>query len=196
MGIIGNELADQAAKSATENTHVDIPFVPSSDVKASLKRLIFRAWQTEWHNTTFKLSVIKDTVNPWRSSSRPSRREEVILTRLRIGHCHFSHGFILRNETPPICDSCKTVLSVEHVLLHCLRFDGSRRRHALGKSLREVLGDDDSALSKLFLFFERMRNIQFYDIGTCFTGPKFCFIVCLIILCIIVVFLFKAYMFF
>ena len=111
---------------------------------------------------------------PWRSSSRSCRREEVILTRLRIGHCHFSHGFILRNETPPICDSCQTVLSVEHVLLYCRKFVGSRRRHDLGNSLQVVLGDDDSALSKLFCFLRESRIYNFIwknNVLCCFLAP-------------------------
>ncbi len=112
VGIIGKELADQAAKSATRKTRIDIPFVPLSDMKAFLKRSVFRAWQTEWHNSTFKLKAIKNFINPWRSSSRSSRHEEVILMRLRIGNCHFSHGFLLRGETSPIGDSWRIVLSV------------------------------------------------------------------------------------
>ncbi len=155
MGITGNELADQAAKLA-RNTCIDLPAVPLSDVKAYLEQSLFRAWQTEWHNTTFKLSGIKNSVIPWRSSSRSSGREDVILTRLRIGHYHFSHGFLLRGETPPICG---TILSVEHGLLNCRTFFGNRRRHGLGNSLREVLGDDDYALSKLFCFLRGKRNI-------------------------------------
>ncbi len=78
VSIRGNELADQAAKSATRKTRIDIPSVPLSDVQAFLKRSVLRAWQTEWHNSTFKLSAIKNSVYPWRSSSRSCRCEEVI----------------------------------------------------------------------------------------------------------------------
>ena len=124
MGIVGNELADQAAKSATQKTTVDIHTVPVRDVQNFIKRSLLQARQTEWQGTNFKLTTVKDSVRPWSSSFRSARREEIILTRLRIGHSFFSHSFLLRREDAPTCGMyvCGTNLSVEHVLLECPRF--------------------------------------------------------------------------
>ena len=96
VGIVGNELADQAAKSATQKTNVDIQTVPVWHVQSFIKRSILQAWQTEWQGTNFKLTTAKDSVRPWSSSFRSVRREENILTRLWIGHSFFSHSFLLR----------------------------------------------------------------------------------------------------
>lgn len=158
VGITGNEKADQAAKSAIQKD-LDISAVPTSDIRNSLKLSILSAWQTEWQYTNFKLSRIKDCVRPWASSTRASRREEIILTRLRIGHCHFSHKYLLCGEPSPICDICEENLTVEHVLLHCGKYHDSRRRYRLGSSLKEVLGDDESSLSRLFHF---LRDTKLY----------------------------------
>ena len=49
-----------------------------------------------------------------------SRKEEVVLSRLRIGHTYFSHSYILRREDPPECTACQEIYSVRHVLIDCI----------------------------------------------------------------------------
>ena len=66
-----------------------------------------------------KLLKIKPTLGEWTPAFRNSRREEVILSRLRIGHTYFSHSFILRKEDPPECIACQEAYSVKHVLIDC-----------------------------------------------------------------------------
>ena len=152
VGISGNELADGAAKAATRRTDINIAAVPAPDTQTFLRHSILNAWQTEWQTTNFKLSTVKDTVKPWNTSFRTNRREEIILTRLRIGHTHFSHGFLVRGEPPPICETCKVHLSVEHVLLHCRRYESCRQRHSLATSLKEMLCNSEPAVSRLLSF--------------------------------------------
>ena len=62
-----------------------------------------------------------------------SRKEQVILNRLLIGHTHLTHSYLLNKEQPPNCNYCKSLLTVEHILtLHChrmaLRRSGTRGR--------------------------------------------------------------------
>ena len=57
------------------------------------------------------------------------RRDECIIHRLRIGHTHFTHGFILRNEEPPECIACQMPLTVEHILLNCVDFIYIRNKY-------------------------------------------------------------------
>ena len=47
-------------------------------------------------------------------------KEEVVLSRLRIGHTYFSHSYILRREDPPECTACQEIYSVRHVLIDCI----------------------------------------------------------------------------
>jgi len=51
-----------------------------------------------------------------------SRRDKIIIHRLRIGHTYLTHGNLLRGETPSRCLACQVDLIVEHVLLHCVSF--------------------------------------------------------------------------
>ena len=45
-----------------------------------------------------------------------NRRIEIVLTRLRIGHCRLTHGFILDGGSAPVCAHCDSFLTVEHIL--------------------------------------------------------------------------------
>ena len=67
-----------------------------------------------------KLSQIKPTLGEWPPGCRRSRKEEVVLSRLRIGHTYFSHSYVLRREDPPECTACQEIYSVRHVLIDCI----------------------------------------------------------------------------
>jgi len=57
---------------------------------------------------------------------RLPRQDVIIIHRLRIGHTYLTHGHLLRGEAPPRCLACQVVLTVEHVLLHCVSFTNAR----------------------------------------------------------------------
>jgi len=44
-----------------------------------------------------------------------THQDEIIIHRLRIGHTYPMRRYLLRGET-----ACQVVLTVEHILLHCL----------------------------------------------------------------------------
>lgn len=123
MGVAdGNDRADAAAQKATMLPHVPAPISTSNDVRTLLTNSVSCQWQTSWTAVTGnKLRSIKPTLGPWASSNRPSRREEVVLARMRLGHTRATHGFLLAHEDPPSCPSCSppTPLSVAHILVDC-----------------------------------------------------------------------------
>ncbi|GFW58798.1 RNase H domain-containing protein [Trichonephila clavipes] len=87
LGIIGNEQADSAAKSAT--THLPLA-VPLSDMKRVIMHHIFKIWQESWSpQLDNKLHSVKPVIGAW--PVMPLRRTDVKLTRLRIGHTLASH---------------------------------------------------------------------------------------------------------
>jgi hypothetical protein len=65
----GNEAADRAAKEATEHPDTDIREVPTSDSKHNIKKRIIVSWQSGCDDSSFKLKDIRDTVQPWKTSS-------------------------------------------------------------------------------------------------------------------------------
>ena len=49
-----------------------------------------------------------------------NRKEDIILTRLRIGHSRLTHKHYLGNEDPPECIPCNTQLTIKHILIECV----------------------------------------------------------------------------
>ena len=164
MGIHGNEVADRKAKEATVSADVVFSKVPPSDLKRPIRSYILRKWQERWSSPLLannrKYKSIRSKIDPWLSSFNTSRRVEIILTRLRIGHTYATHNFILEGRSAPVCAHCDRVLSVEHILVHCAMFLNQRRRYHLdGKSIAEILGDEINVDTLV----EYLHAIKFFD---------------------------------
>ena len=104
VGLAEHDAVDSAAKQAllfpqvTDKTPVTV-----ADYKNYYRSLILQSWHSFWKNQeSNKLLPIKQTPTPWSSSHRSSRREEVILTRLRIGHSRITHSHLLNPDTNKI----------------------------------------------------------------------------------------------
>ncbi|GFU19453.1 RNase H domain-containing protein [Trichonephila clavipes] len=122
VGIIGNEQADSAAKSAT--THLPLA-VPLSDMKRVIMHHIFKIWQESWsQQLDNKLHSVKPVIGAW--PVMPMRRTDVKLTRLRIGHTRFTHRHLLFGERAPECPSCHVSYTVHHILIDCPVFNTHR----------------------------------------------------------------------
>ncbi|KAG5897365.1 hypothetical protein JTB14_030247 [Gonioctena quinquepunctata] len=107
IGIAGNESADQAAKEAADSdTYDDIPVRPS-DLKVEIKMKIIQQWQRQWNTTDTKLKEIKRTVHKWEYGSLLKRREQVAISRLRMGHTFLTNSFMLLNDRQPRCEVCQ-----------------------------------------------------------------------------------------
>ena len=65
------------------------------------------------------------------------RKEEVVLTRLRIGHSYATHSFLLKGEEPPMCIPCDAPFTIKHVFLNCVNFENARNRYYRVSSLKE-----------------------------------------------------------
>ena len=120
IGIRGNETADMAAKESL-NQDITASQVPYTDLKSHINHFISSKWQERWSSCRDnKLFQIKPILGEWPPGFRRSRKEEVVLSRLRIGHIYFSHSYILRREDPPECTACQEIYSVRHVLIDCI----------------------------------------------------------------------------
>ena len=79
------------------------------DYKNHFRSLVLQLWNLAWRNkTSNKLLSIKSIPSPWTSYMRNSRQDEVILTRLRIGHTQLTHSYLLNPSIPshPSCPHC------------------------------------------------------------------------------------------
>ncbi|GFR32580.1 RNase H domain-containing protein [Trichonephila clavata] len=102
VGILGNEQADNAARSLSD--HMQHP-VCYHELKAPILRYIHSVWQETWDQQVIsKLHYIHPSITHW--TAVPIRRPDVCLTRLRIGHTRLTHRHLLLGESPPVCDFC------------------------------------------------------------------------------------------
>ena len=92
INIKGNEMADQEAKDAL-NMDIANAKIPFTDKKQQINEFIMSECQTKWQQCfTNKLLTIKPNFND-KYHFYCKRKDQVILTRCRIGHSKF-HMYI------------------------------------------------------------------------------------------------------
>ena len=105
------------------------PRVPYTDLKPTSNKFFYTKWQQQWSNNIHnKLFQIQPTLGEWRPASRKSRREQVVISRLRIGHTRLTHSFILIHEPQPQYSTCLTTYTVKYIFIKCRTFAVTRKR--------------------------------------------------------------------
>ncbi|KAI5734607.1 hypothetical protein M8J77_008693 [Diaphorina citri] len=88
-----------------------------------MKLKIISSWNNKWTALTEnKLREIKLENKPWIPSFNMSRRDQVSITRLRIGHTNLTHVYLMKREPPPECEVCSCRITVKHVLKDCKKY--------------------------------------------------------------------------
>ncbi|KAE9521282.1 hypothetical protein AGLY_018301 [Aphis glycines] len=155
--INGNELADQHAKKATLSEAPKQKYNTIIDTKNHINILTRNIWQNHWVNQKNKLREIKQNINPW-PQTKTTRKTEIIITRLRIGHTLLTHGHLMNNQTPTECPSCGTTLTVKHLLTECRSNEEERKKHNIPSNLYEIIGPD--SLPETILSFLKALNLE------------------------------------
>jgi len=131
VGVHGNEEADREAVAMARSPGIieDIGIL-HRDYYSIIRAALITQWQDRWTNTdNNKLRNIKETVRPWNSSSNMSRKFEVVLCRLRIGHTRLTHGHLMEQRPRDFCQSCLVPQTVEHFMIECPDYSDERRRY-------------------------------------------------------------------
>ena len=87
------------------------------------------------------MKEIEPIVNHHRLVPKLSRREEIVLARLRIGHTILTHSCLLKHEERSYCIGCDTPFTVRHFLLDCAEFDRERRSLFQVNNLKDLFKD-------------------------------------------------------
>ena len=97
---------------------------------------ILSRWQLSWDGATFsKLREIGPVLGK-DGIYRSLRREEVVLTRLRMDHARLTHSYLLKREDQPFRISCNEPFTVKHFLIDCIEFSHIRRQFFQTNDLR------------------------------------------------------------
>ena len=105
MGIYGNERADSAAKAALQKD-VSECLISYTDAYQYISQYVRDLWQSEWDTAVNnKLHATKPLIGEQPSAYRSVRRDEVVLSRLKLGHSYL------------------TRLTISHILVDCIEYD-------------------------------------------------------------------------
>lgn len=120
-GIYGNAAANIARLNEARLATI-VNTIPREDWTRKFFALFKKQANDKWMRTMGKVTEIKRNYAQWTISYRKSRREEVILCRHHLGHCEFSHGYLLRGLEAPTCTYCNVKRTVKHVIYQCEKF--------------------------------------------------------------------------
>ena len=126
IGIYDNAKVDKNAKESLklDETVIKIPYV---NFKPFINEYISDKWQTIWNGVKVdKWREVEPIVKRPRVIHKLSRREEIVLAPLRIGHTRKTHSHLLKREDQPKCIGCDTPFTVKHFLLDCIDFAAER----------------------------------------------------------------------
>ena len=180
VGINGNELADREAKAACKRAALSTQEIPLGDVKAVIKSIIYGEWMRRWVDKIgldgnpwprpVKLRDIQYVIEKSSAVVGLDRRDATKFTRLRIGHTHLTHSHFFeedeQNRDPLICIDDDVVMSIEHMLINCRRFQPERRlifhpgEFEGNLRLCDLLGRNDIEMKRKVLMF--FKEIGFY----------------------------------
>ncbi|RYO78316.1 hypothetical protein DL764_010130 [Monosporascus ibericus] len=186
-GILGNEMADTAAKEATgwksdgaSGQRADPPtelYSFKATLKTWTKAKVKERWKSSWQNETRGRAICRHLPEPTSKVLQLheglSKRQSAILVQLRtekIGLRDFLFNRNVPDIQDPGCHCGEGYQTVAHVLLQCRRFQELRDQE-LGRipergDLRAVLGKRKLAI-KAIKFIEQTQILgQFQDHGT------------------------------
>ncbi|XP_025423827.1 uncharacterized protein LOC112693116 [Sipha flava] len=157
--IIGNERADKLAKEAIVSPNaIQCQVYSIADIKQIIKKTILNIWQNEWKSSNTKLNEIKNHILPWPNNTL-TRKEEVVINRLRIGHTRLTHAFLMKKEDPPICPTCNDPMTVKHIINDCRKYELQRQKYNLTNHIAENLNIDTTNVLKFLRDTELHKKI-------------------------------------
>ena len=161
VGVGGNEKADVLAKMAVSRLNIIKCHLPLNDFYPCIRSAFQDLWQFCWDLETQKMKEVAASVRPWRYFSLP-RREEVVLSRLHIGHTRLTHRFLMEKLPQPHCEDCIVPLTVRHLLVECPsycderhKFLGDCRDRDGSLSLSTILGSNFS--ENIFKYLKTLK---------------------------------------
>jgi len=136
-GILGNEQADQEAKKAC-NISAHSGKLTADDAILFIKNI----------------TKISDKPHTPKDSTR---KQQVALARWRMGYTKKTHKHIIEKTPPPLCEQCNLTDTVDHILMHCEKYNIDRLTTGLTTNYRN--GSEEDSL-RLLLFLENTGLIN------------------------------------
>ena len=113
----------------------------NEDFKKLTKIKINSNWNTQWTNSNkTSLHNVRKNVYENNPAANFDRKNQILITRLRIGHTLLTHQYLITKKAKPQCEECKTPVTVKHILTECPNFENERKKAKLKeKTTSEML---------------------------------------------------------
>ena len=159
VGILGNESADLNAKLTLEIADDGVAHIqqPHNDSRQAIGERVRRIWQIAWDEVDNDLHRALPTL-PYVFNSRLSLHEERVFARLHIGHTRYTHAYRLERTHRPLCPSCGTEITVQHILIDCHDYNNQRAAFFHANTINELF---DNVPPSTILGF--IRSINLFD---------------------------------
>lgn len=160
VGILGNEYADLAAEEAKRRPLLKYQTWEARDIFNTISSFLKTSKIQCWSNYQHNYKNINPLGNKPIYPNNCSRRETTTIVRLRLGHCNFSHKYLLEKTTAPLCTTCNTKLSITHILDECTSYNHSRKKIFESKLPSDLLKNLSYINIKLICKFILENSIQ------------------------------------
>ena len=139
-GIEGNEKINQSAKESLDHDIDPLARVHYEDLKPLINSYIQQLVQIKWDVSIHGRDhyLLKPTLGPPKKFQHLTRAEDVVITRLRIGHTKATKSHILSRGPPTTCHHCGQSLTIDHMLLECATLQEIRDEHYTADSLKTL----------------------------------------------------------
>ena len=155
------EMNGQINLAAAKDACSQPPFtdhITTADFNNHCRSFLYEDWQGEWMATVDnKLRCVKPSILQWKFNSFSSRRDEVVICRLRLGHTRATHGYLMESGAAPLCNRCNCRLSVHHILMECVCYAALRRKFKFPGRISVLLGDDAKRLTYVLSYLKAIR---------------------------------------
>ena len=170
ISVPGNGRADKKARNVAQSNIQPLPFdLPHNDYFPAIRKKLHTLWETKWQNIpqTNKLRGLKESIEPCTSSYNSTRRTDLTLCRLRIGHSRLTHRFLMETAHPSYYQNCLVPLTVCHLLAECSNWQDARYRYFpetknlnVEDTLRLMLTEERNTIFNITLLLNYLNDIQ------------------------------------
>lgn len=158
VGIEGNEAADDNAKKGRKTRKTGEEMITREDLKNKSNGKSWQKWMRELVRSRNRVYRLRGKVRR-EERTQLSRRDAMIVSRLRIGHTRITHGYLMNNGEAPVCN-CGENFTVDHIM-DCQYAD--LLRNMMGLSGSEELKNLDESRIKVVIEYLKLIGL-YYEI--------------------------------
>jgi len=98
--------------------------LPPCELISHVSKFCRKEWQDIWdcceENKLHSVCPAVCNIKAQKSNKSTSHFDSVLINRLRIGHCHLTHSYLLSDDDRPTCTFYSVPLTVKYILLDCM----------------------------------------------------------------------------